>query len=105
VVTEEDLGTGRHAVGHGASATDSGSTQSRGFGSGQRSFGAGESAHPVMHLPLDDPYQQPDGYPIKANIGSGLYYTPQNALYDDTLAEIWFASEDAARLNGFTRAG
>lgn len=109
VVTEEDLGTGRHAVGHGASATDSGafgsSTPSRGFGSGQRSFGAGESAHPVMHLPLDDPYQQPDGYPIKANIGSGLYYTPQNALYDDTLAEIWFATEEAARLNGFTRAG
>ncbi|GFG69111.1 hypothetical protein AWC24_18200 [Mycolicibacter senuensis] len=109
VVTEDDLGTGRHAVGHAASGTESGAfgsaAQPRGFGSGQRSFGAGESAHPVMHLPLDDPYQQPDGYPIKANIGSGLYYTPQNALYDDTLAEIWFATEEAARLNGFTKAG
>ena len=52
----------------------------------------------------DDPYQQPGGYPIKANIGSGLYYVPDNALYDDTLAEIWFATEEAARLNGFTRA-
>ncbi|WP_234783017.1 LGFP repeat-containing protein [Mycolicibacter sinensis] len=110
VVTEEDLGgTGRHAVGHGASGSESrafgSGAQPRTFGAGRRSLGADESVHPVMHLPLDDPYQQPDGYPIKANIGSGLYYTPQNALYDDTLAEIWFASEDAARLNGFTRAG
>jgi uncharacterized protein with LGFP repeats len=109
VVTEEDLGTGRHAVGHGASGAESrafgAGAQSRTVGAGQRGFGAEESIHPVMHLPLDDPYQQPDGYPIKANIGSGLYYTPQNALYDDTLAEIWFATEDAARLNGFTKAG
>jgi len=105
VVTEDDLGTGRHAVGHGASGAESGAFGSGAFGAGQRRRGGEESAHPVMHLPLDDPYQQPDGYPIKANIGSGLYYTPQNALYDDTLAEIWFATEDAARLNGFTRAG
>lgn len=108
VVSEEELGTGRHAVGHAASGAESrgfgSGAQSRTFGSGQRSYGVEESAHPVMHLPLDDPYQQPEGYPIKANIGSGLYYTPQNALYDDTLAEIWFATEDAARLNGFTKA-
>lgn len=102
VVTEDDLGTGRHASGAESRAFGS-AAQPRTFGSGPR--GVEESVHPVMHLPLDDPYQQPDGYPIKANIGSGLYYTPQNALYDDTLAEIWFATEDAARLNGFTRAG
>lgn len=120
VVTEEDFGTGRHAVGHGGTGADprgfgavaesrrfGGGADTRTFGGGgePRNFGIDESVHPVMHLPLDDPYQQPNGYPIKANIGSGLYYTPQNALYDDTLAEIWFATEDAARLNGFTRAG
>ncbi|ORA98570.1 hypothetical protein BST33_16130 [Mycolicibacter minnesotensis] len=111
VVTEEDFGTGRHAVGHGGGGADPRSFGSvaapRRFGGSTetRTFGLDESIHPVMHLPLDDPYQQPTGYPIKANIGSGLYYTPQNALYDDTLAEIWFATEDAARLNGFTRAG
>lgn len=109
VVTEDDLGTGRHAVGHGASGAESRAfdppTPQRTYESGPRNIGVEESVHPVMHLPLDDPYQQPAGYPIKANIGSGLYYTPQNALYDDTLAEIWFATEDAARLNGFTRAG
>lgn len=107
VVTEDDLGTGRHAAGQGSSTPEPPAygSEPRSFGSGARTLGAEESAHPVMHLPLDDPYQQPDGYPIKANIGSGLYYTPQNALYDDTLAEIWFATEEAARLNGFTRAG
>lgn len=61
-------------------------------------------AHPMMHLPLDDPYRAPDGYPVKANVGSGLYYTVDSDLYDDTLAEIWFADEESARLNGFVKA-
>lgn len=59
----------------------------------------------AIHLPLDDPYQVPDGYPVKANASFGLYYMPDSALYHDTLAEIWFASEEIARANGFTRAG
>ncbi|HTM83452.1 MAG TPA: hypothetical protein VL179_00885, partial [Mycobacterium sp.] len=67
VVTEDDFGTGRHSVGHGLSGGEP-----RGSGAEPRTFGVDESVHPVMHLPLDDPYQQPGGYPIKANIGSGL---------------------------------
>jgi uncharacterized protein with LGFP repeats len=59
----------------------------------------------AIHLPLDDPYQVPDGYPVKANASFGLYYTPDSALYEDTLAEIWFASEEIARANGFNKAG
>jgi uncharacterized protein with LGFP repeats len=59
----------------------------------------------AIHLPLDDPYQVPDGYPVKANASFGLYYMPDSTLYDDTLAEIWFASEEIARANGFSRAG
>lgn len=62
------------------------------------------AGHPAMHLPLTDPYQAPAGYPIKANTVSGLYYTPDNALYHDTLAEIWFATEAMAQANGFVRA-
>lgn len=67
---------------------------------------AGSAAvRPTIHLPLDDdPYRAPDGYPIKASARFGLYYTPTSALYHDTLAEIWFANEDAARANGFVRA-
>jgi uncharacterized protein with LGFP repeats len=59
----------------------------------------------AIHLPMDDPYQVPDGYPVKAHASSGLYYMPDNALYDETMAEIWFASEDIAQANGFHRAG
>ncbi|QLL09354.1 hypothetical protein [Mycobacterium vicinigordonae] len=67
---------------------------------------AGSAAvRPTIHLPLeDDPYRAPDGYPIKASARFGLYYTPSSALYHDTLAEIWFATEDVARANGFVRA-
>ncbi len=58
----------------------------------------------AIHLPLDDRYQVPDGYPVKANASSGLYYMPDSALYEDTLAEIWFLSEEIAQANGFTKA-
>ncbi len=59
----------------------------------------------AIHLPMDDPYQVPDGYPVKANASSGLYYMPDSALYEDTQAEIWFASEELAKVNGFHKAG
>jgi uncharacterized protein with LGFP repeats len=58
----------------------------------------------AVHLPLDDPRQAPDGYPIKADTKSGLYWVPGSSIYDDARAEIWFASEEIARTNGFVRA-
>jgi uncharacterized protein with LGFP repeats len=61
------------------------------------------AAQLAIHLPLDDPYEVPDGYPVKASASYGLYYTPGDALYDDTLAEIWFVSEEAAQSNGFSK--
>ena len=65
---------------------------------------AQEPWRPAIHLPLADPYQAPDGYLIKGNTHSGLYYTPDSALYDNTLPEVWFASEDLALANGFFKA-
>ena len=59
----------------------------------------------AIHLPMDDPYQVPDGYPVKANASSGLYYMPDSDLYEDTQAEIWFATEEMAQANGFHKAG
>jgi uncharacterized protein with LGFP repeats len=58
----------------------------------------------AIHLPMDDPYQVPDGYPVKANASSGLYYMPDSGVYDDTPAEIWFATEEMAKANGFHKA-
>jgi len=65
---------------------------------------ADDSWRPAIHLPLADPYQAPEGYWIKGNTHSGLYYTPESELYDNTLPEVWFASEDMARANGFVKA-
>ena len=62
------------------------------------------AGRPTIHLPLDDPYHAPDGYPIKASARSGLYYTPSSALYDDTIAEVWLSSEEVAQANGFIKA-
>ncbi|HTQ20400.1 hypothetical protein [Mycobacterium sp.] len=67
-------------------------------------LGQTQPARPTIHLPLDDPYQAPEGYPIKASARFGLYYTPSSALYDDTLPEIWLASEEVAEANGFIKA-
>ena len=65
---------------------------------------ADEPWRPAIHLPLADPYQAPEGYFIKGNTHSGLYYTPDSALYDNTIPEVWFASEDLAQANGFVKA-
>jgi uncharacterized protein with LGFP repeats len=59
---------------------------------------------PAIHLPLADPFQAPEGYVIKGNTHSGLYYTPDSVLYDNTIPEVWFASEDLAQSNGFVKA-
>ncbi len=64
----------------------------------------GDAGRPAIHLPLADPYRAPEGYPIKANTHSGLYYTPDCDLYDDTVPEVWFASEELAQANGFVKA-
>lgn len=63
-----------------------------------------ETWRPAIHLPLADPYEAPEGYFIKANTHSGLYYTPESVLYENTLPEVWFASEDVAQANGFLPA-
>jgi uncharacterized protein with LGFP repeats len=58
----------------------------------------------AVHLPLDDPTEIPEGYPIKADTSSGLYWAPGSADYDEARAEIWLASEEMARTIGFVRA-
>jgi large subunit ribosomal protein L17 len=55
------------------------------------------------HAPIDDPEAQPDGFPIKGNANSMLYHTPGSAFYDRTVAEVWFATEEAATAAGFSK--
>jgi uncharacterized protein with LGFP repeats len=62
------------------------------------------SAQTAIHLPLDDPYVAPTGYPIKADTKSGLYWGPESDLYDHIPAEVYFINEQFARANGFVKA-
>jgi large subunit ribosomal protein L17 len=53
------------------------------------------------HAPLDDPATAPDGYPVKGNADSMKFHTPESPYYDRTVAEVWFASAEAAEAAGF----
>ncbi|MBO0849448.1 MAG: 50S ribosomal protein L17 [Pseudonocardia sp.] len=52
------------------------------------------------HVPLADG-GQPDGFPVKGNEDSKLYHVPGSSHYDRTVAEVWFASAEAAEAAGF----
>ncbi len=56
-------------------------------------------------LPMADPDQVPPGFEIKANEDSDLYHVPGSRYYNQTKAELWFRSIDAAEGAGFSPAG
>jgi large subunit ribosomal protein L17 len=53
------------------------------------------------HAPLDDPEEAPEGFPIKGNADSMLYHLPDSPFYGRTVAEVWFATAEAAEAAGF----
>jgi len=53
------------------------------------------------HAPLDGD-AQPAGFPIKGNASSRLYHRPGTPFYESTIAEVWFASAEAAVAAGFS---
>ncbi len=44
----------------------------------------------------------PAGWLVKASSDTRLYYTPDNAVYDATVAQVWFSDEQSALRSGFT---
>jgi len=53
------------------------------------------------HAPLADPSEAPEGFPIKGNEDSKIYHVPESPHYGRTVAEVWFASTEAAEAAGF----
>jgi large subunit ribosomal protein L17 len=43
----------------------------------------------------------PEGFDIKGNKDSMKYHTPESQWYDQTVAEVWFATQEAAEAAGF----
>ncbi|WP_028937607.1 50S ribosomal protein L17 [Pseudonocardia spinosispora] len=70
-----------------APAEESASTEDAPYGEGS-------------HAPLADG-GEPEGFPIKGNDGSKLYHVPGSSHYGRTVAEVWFASAEAAEAAGF----
>jgi large subunit ribosomal protein L17 len=54
------------------------------------------------HAPLDDPDEAPEGFEVKGNADSMLYHLPGTPFYNRTVAEVWFASAEAAEAAGFS---
>jgi len=61
-------------------------------------YGAG-SAEPI------ESGDAPDGFTIKGNTTSMKYHQPDGRWYEQTEAEVWFASTQAAERAGFVEAG
>jgi large subunit ribosomal protein L17 len=54
--------------------------------------------------PLEDG-SAPEGFEIKGNKDSMNFHTPASQWYEQTVAEVWFKTEEAAEKAGFTKAG
>ncbi|MFT3715981.1 MAG: hypothetical protein QM774_08545 [Gordonia sp. (in: high G+C Gram-positive bacteria)] len=88
----------------GAAATGAAAAAGKAAGDGVGTYTFQGKTVPVPvggHLPLADPNEAPAGYNIKGNADSGLYHTPESRSYKATIAEIWFATEAAAKAAGF----
>jgi large subunit ribosomal protein L17 len=80
-------------------ALDAAADAEEAAGSAEAPYGEGS------HAPLDDPQQAPEGFEVKGNADSMLYHVPGSAHYDRTVAEVWFASPEAAEAAGFSKPG
>jgi large subunit ribosomal protein L4 len=47
----------------------------------------------------------PEGFTIKGNTGSMKYHTTESQWYDQTVAEVWFKTAEAAEAAGFVAPG
>ncbi|ALX05668.1 MULTISPECIES: 50S ribosomal protein L4 [Aeromicrobium] len=47
----------------------------------------------------------PKGHEIKGNVDSMKFHTPDSPWYDQTVAEVWFDTEETAQAAGFEKAG
>jgi hypothetical protein len=90
-------GTGAAAAGAAGLAGAAKLVGSRGSGAGdEKPYGAGS-------LRLAAGADAPAGYTVKANEDSMQYHTTDSPSYAQTIAELWFTEESAAKKAGFTR--
>ncbi|WP_137120561.1 50S ribosomal protein L17, sunset domain variant [Segeticoccus rhizosphaerae] len=59
---------------------------------------------PDSAAPLEDG-SAPEGFTVKGNAGSMKYHTTESQWYDQTDAEVWFRTAEAAEAAGFVAPG
>lgn len=55
--------------------------------------------------PLEDGAAPSDDYTVKGNLDSNKYHVAGSQWFDQTVAEVWFQTADAAKAAGFEPAG
>ncbi|WP_219943918.1 50S ribosomal protein L22 [Iamia sp. SCSIO 61187] len=67
---------------------------------------ATEAPYAGSHLPVDEDGQEaPEGFEIKGNESSKKFHVPGSRWFDQTNAEVWFATPEDAEAAGFEPAG
>lgn len=66
---------------------------------------AEETAAVNEPIPATEDGSAPEGASIKGNKGSMKYHVPGSRWYDQTTAEVWFASVEDAKAAGYAPAG
>ena len=93
-----------------AADTDSGAASAEGVSTEADAGAEAAAAASTAELPegaaaaLEDG-AAPEGYTIKGNKDSMKYHEPDGQWYDQTVAELWFQTAEAAEAAGFTKAG
>ena len=66
---------------------------------------AAEERHPYGEgsRAANEDGSEPKGFPIKGNADSMLFHGPDSPYYSQTVAEVWFATEEAAEAAGFSK--
>jgi large subunit ribosomal protein L17 len=85
-----------------AAATEAEGADTEAF---EETTGGVSGPYPGSHALLEDDSQAPEGFPVKGNESSKKYHEPDSQWYDQTTAEVWFESAEAAEAAGFTKAG
>ncbi|MGL4306363.1 MAG: 50S ribosomal protein L17 [Mycobacteriaceae bacterium] len=53
--------------------------------------------------PANEDGSAPEGFPIKGNADSMLYHVPGSRFFEQTVAEVWFATEADAEAAGYAK--
>jgi hypothetical protein len=94
-----------------ASLADAETTQTAASSATSEAF-ASHTAEPSGHLATDQPYGEgsaapaadgsgPVGFTVKGNASSMIYHDETSPAYEETRAEVWFASAAHAEAAGF----